>query len=573
MITPLRRFVPVLATVVALVLAAGAGSGYADTVPTDPNDPRTPTTVSADALPTVQIDGVVWQQTTIGNTVYAAGSFSTARPAGSAAGTNEVHRSNLLAFDVVTGALKTDFVADLDAQAKTVTASPDGTRLYVGGDFTTVNGFAHQRVAALDPTTGDPVPGFTAGANGQVSALVASADTVYLGGAFSTVNGHTAVRLGAVAASTGAFLPAFRASAAGGSVQALALAPDASKLVVGGSFTTLDGSGDPGYGLGAVNPATGDLLDFHANHVVRDAGANAAILTLTADATNVYGSGYVYGDGGNLEGTFAAGWDDTDLTWLEDCHGDSYGIYAASTAVYVGSHAHYCSSVHGFPETSPRSYHYATAFSLAATQTVSTTHFGDYANFGGQPAPSPLDWYPDLVPGTYTGKNQAAWSVTGTGPYVVYGGEFTKVNGTKQQGLVRFATTDVAPDLQGPRLTAAAFTPTLTAPSPGTVVVSWPSNWDRDNQNLTYTVYADGVLVKTRTAPSTFWNHPTLTYTHTGVAAGTHTYKVVVKDPSGNTVSSPAVSITTQAPAVRTRSAAPGGSPSPVPTSASTPAG
>ena len=41
--------------------------------------------------------------------------------------------------------------------------------------------------------------------------------------------------------------------------------------------------------------------------------------------------------------------------------------------------------------------------------------------------------------GTYTGQSQAAWSVSGNAKYISYGGEFPTVNGTKQQGLVRFA--------------------------------------------------------------------------------------------------------------------------------------
>src|SRR5688572_19440945 len=53
--------------------------------------------VTADALPTVQINGVVWDQHIIGNTVYVAGDFSQARPAGSAAGVNETARANMLA--------------------------------------------------------------------------------------------------------------------------------------------------------------------------------------------------------------------------------------------------------------------------------------------------------------------------------------------------------------------------------------------------------------------------------------------------------------------------------------------
>ena len=49
--------------------------------------PLTNDMLSADALPTVQIDGVVWSQAVVGNTVYAGGRFNNARPAGAAAGT------------------------------------------------------------------------------------------------------------------------------------------------------------------------------------------------------------------------------------------------------------------------------------------------------------------------------------------------------------------------------------------------------------------------------------------------------------------------------------------------------
>ncbi len=59
--------------------------------------PLTPDMMSADRLPTVQIDGVVWSQAVVGNTVYAGGRFNNARPAGAAAGTNLTARANLLA--------------------------------------------------------------------------------------------------------------------------------------------------------------------------------------------------------------------------------------------------------------------------------------------------------------------------------------------------------------------------------------------------------------------------------------------------------------------------------------------
>ena len=58
------------------VTFAAAPDANADTMPTAPE----PATVSNDALPTVQIDGIVWSQVVIGNTVYVGGSFSNARP-------------------------------------------------------------------------------------------------------------------------------------------------------------------------------------------------------------------------------------------------------------------------------------------------------------------------------------------------------------------------------------------------------------------------------------------------------------------------------------------------------------
>ena len=71
-----------------------------------------PPGVTADALPTVQVNGVVWTQFVVGNTVYAGGQFSTARPSGAAPGKSTVRRSNLLAFDIRSGKLIAAFAPD-----------------------------------------------------------------------------------------------------------------------------------------------------------------------------------------------------------------------------------------------------------------------------------------------------------------------------------------------------------------------------------------------------------------------------------------------------------------------------
>jgi len=535
------------ATIAALCVGS-APTATADSAPADPNDPRTPVTVAIDRLPTAQHNGVAWNQVVVGNTVYVVGKFTAARPAGSAAGQNQTTRNNMLAYDLVTGELKTAFNPNLNAQALAVAASPDGSRIYVGGDFTTVGGTARSRIAALDPATGALISSFNARTDAQVKAIVATSTTVYVGGLFSSVNGVSRGRLAALRASDGGLITSFVPVVAGNStssprVNALALSPAGDKLAVGGNFVTLNGSGNPGYGLGMVNPATGASLAFPANNVVRDAGKDSAILSLASDATNVYGTGYIYGTGGNLEGSFSASWATGAITWVEDCHGDSYGVYPSSTAVYVAGHPHYCLNLGGYPETSPPMR--AVAFGKAATGTLTADTRG-YPSFTGQPSPSLLNFFPQLTTGTVSGQGQAAWAVSGSGSYVVWAGEFTSVNGTAQQGMVRMATSDIAPNLQGPKASGSGFTPTLTSPASGQVRLSWTANYDYDNSTLTYTVLRDNVAtpVATITQASTWWSRPAMTYTDTGLSAGSHSYRVKVADPFGNSQTSPSVSIT-----------------------------
>jgi PKD repeat protein len=530
------------AWLLALSSAVLGMPAFADSAPIDPNDPKTPVTVTADSLPTAQHDGVAWQAITLGNTVYVAGSFSNARPYGAAAGTQLVSRRNLLAFDLTTGVLKTNWAPVLNGQALSITASPDGSRIYVGGDFTTVNGVTRNRIAALDPNTGALISGFSPSAGGSVRAVVASNSTVWFGGLFTNVGSASRNRLAAVNSSTGALL-SWAPNAANGRVNALTLSPEQGRVVVGGAFTTLNGSNKPGYGLGMVDAVTGATLPIQVNDVVRDAGTDSAILSLSSDGTTFYGTGYIYGTGGNLEGAFAANWSDARIKWIEDCHGDSYGAFATNTAVYVAGHPHYCLNLGGFPETSPRTWHRAVSFSKAVTGTLTKDTQG-YPSFTGQPAPSMLNWFPDMDTGTASGQSQGPWAVTGNNSYVVMVGEFLNVNQSPQQGLSRFALKEIAPNKQGPRVSGANFVPSLSSPGSGQVRVQWQANWDRDNSNLTYTVLRDGAPAYAVSQLSTFWQRPTLTFNDSGLTGGTHSYRISVRDPLGNTVTGDSRTIT-----------------------------
>ncbi|MGN6427593.1 MAG: PKD domain-containing protein [Leifsonia sp.] len=515
----------------------------ADTAP----PPGDPATVSADPLPTVQMDGVAWAEQIVGNTVYVGGQFANARPAGAAAGTNLTPRANLLAFDLTTGALNTSFNPAPNAQVKAFAVSPDGSRLYVGGSFTTIGGATRYRLAAFNTATGALITSFVPIINATVNGIVATNSTVYAVGAFGSAGNQSRTYAAAFSATNGAILP-WAPTVAGGTAQHIVMSPDGSKVVIGGNFTSVNGSSNPGYGLAALTPDTATLLPWNVNNLIRNGGSQAAIEALHADASGIYGSGYVFGSGGNLEGSFRADWANGDLVWVEDCHGDTYDITVLQGVEYAVGHPHYCGNIGGFPQTSPDwTFHRALAFTTDVRGTVTNDPYG-YYNFAGNPRPDLLNWFPDVNTGTYTGQSQGPWSNDSAGNYLVLGGEFTRVQGKAQQGLVRFAMPSVAPLKIGPQIQTASYSPNVISLTEGTARISWKTNWDPDNKTLTYDVIrgdATGHPIYTTQVTTPFWQPKSLVFTDTGQTPGsTQDYRIRVTDPNGNTMYSSRVSVT-----------------------------
>ncbi len=539
----------VVATSTALLtLGLSAPAAQADTAPAA----ALPATVSADPLPTWQVSGVVWSQVTVGTTVYATGSFTKARPPGAKAGAStEITVGNLIAYDITTGDRIASFDHTLNAQGLAVAASPDGRRVYVGGDFTTVDGRSRSHLAAFDTRTGALVGSFAPSVNGQVKALAATATTLYAGGAFTGAGESGTARrknLASFSTANGAVSTGFAPSADDGAVWSMVLTPDGSKLVVGGQFSTLGGL--TVNGMGAVDPVTGAGRTWAANAVIMDSG-KGAIDALTTDGTYVYGGGFAFGTGGRFEGSFALDPADGSIRWMVDCQGDTYDVEPVGGVVYTVSHSHNCTMIDQFPDTSPRSrWQHAGAYTAVPTSTNDGPDAYGW-NYKGQPAPTMLHWFPNLGIGQATGQYQAAWSVTSGAGYVALGGEFPTVEGKAQQGLTRYAlrgtkvTDKVGPkyDDTVPVRTAAPPT-TAVSVAPGSVRVSFGAAWDEDNTRLTYALYRDRgtaaeKLVKTLTADSSFYDLPTQAVTDTGVPGGQHTYRVVVTDPYGNALLSP----------------------------------
>jgi hypothetical protein len=533
-----------LAAVVALLISSfGATNAPLAGADTAPPNPSTPKTVSSDLLPTVQVNGVVWDQVIVGNRVYVAGNFTAARPPGAAPGTNETSRSHLLAFDITTGALIGSWAPSANAQARSIAASADGSRIFVAGDFTSVNGVARNRLAAIDAATGAVIGSFNPSPNGRVAELVVSGNTLYLGGVFSVVGGRTRHRVAAVDATSGAV--SSWAPAVDAEVMAITVPPGSGKVVLGGRFTTINGATNRG--MGAVSASTGATLPWPVNQIIVNWGQDASIWSLNNDGATVYGTGYTYlgrnGGSGNFEGVFAAETATGQLKWVNGCRGDTYDAVPVGNVLYHVSHHHDCAMVGGLPQTNPWT------FQRAGANTTYAARINNGGLFNTRPAAEILHWLPELQAGTFTGKTQAAWTVEADSRYVVLGGEFPRVNNVAQAGLARFVIPSMAPNADGPR-SSSTLTPALSGVSSGTVRVQWQTTWDRDNARLTYEVLrgstvANSVLVATRTADTTWWNRPTLTVDDTSAPAGTsQTYRIRVRDPLGNSLTSSASTIT-----------------------------
>ena len=112
---------------------------------------------------------------------------------------------------------------------------------------------------------------------------------------------------------------------------------------------------------------------------------------------------------------------------------------------------------------------------------------------------------------------------------------------------MRFAISSIASNKVGPTATATTLKPTVVSQSSGTARIGWTAAWDEDNSTLTYAVTRDSSTtpIYTTTVNSEFWNTPGLSYVDKNLTPGsTHSYKVRVTDPFGNTVLSTATSVT-----------------------------
>jgi hypothetical protein len=159
-----------------------------------------PKVVSADPVdytPHVK-DGTVLAVAVVGTRVYVGGTFTTVVNAGTS---TKLVRNYLFAFDRGTGKVL-PYAPSLNGVVETIAPAPDGASIIVGGRFTTVQGTAQRSLAMLAPD-GTRVSSFAARTNGYVTKVLVRGNRLVAGGRFSTANGVARANLAVFDASTG----------------------------------------------------------------------------------------------------------------------------------------------------------------------------------------------------------------------------------------------------------------------------------------------------------------------------------------------------------------------------------
>jgi dipeptidyl aminopeptidase/acylaminoacyl peptidase len=296
----------VAAAAAVLVMAQGLASAASD--------------LSQQVDQTYQTNGRVRTLLTVGNTVYLGGEFTSLRPAG-ATGV-PVPRNHLAAVDRGTGQLL-PWNPNASAPVYTLAASPDGTTIYVGGNFTKVGGVKRSRLAALDATTGAVLP-WAPTADLRVWGMAVSPDggTIYAGGEFTMIDGQSRPNLVALD-TTGAVESAFGATT-DARVRVITPSPDGTQLYVGGDFASVNG--DPAqHNLAVLDPITGAPLPWkvHPGYPIHGFAFSGGDVFAAGD-----------GSGGHIGSFDMSG----NRLWTQQTDGGVQAIAVIDGTVYGGGH-------------------------------------------------------------------------------------------------------------------------------------------------------------------------------------------------------------------------------------------
>jgi len=203
--------------------------------------------------------GRVLAMVRLGNTMFIGGRFDRVQ---SPDGKTRIAADNLAAIDLTTGQPVQGFQGGVGMsttakpQVDSLAVSADGTRLFVGGKFDTVDGQPQSFFTALSPQTGAIDTTFQgARFSGAVHAILVGPSRIYVGGAFKKIDGKSHPYLAALM--PGGSLDTQWVSKPDNLVRSLTPSGDWSTIFVGGLFVNVDAQSR--ISVARVSAATGSL--------------------------------------------------------------------------------------------------------------------------------------------------------------------------------------------------------------------------------------------------------------------------------------------------------------------------
>lgn len=420
-----------------------------------------------------------------GGVVYVGGDFTSMTSGGTTLPANHV-----AAFDAAT-LQPTAWRPSINGSVYALAVSADGSRVYVGGLFTTVDGASRTNFAALS-ASGSVLP-WKSNANAAVRAFVVSGTTLYLGGGFRKVQGTARLGLAAIDGTSGTLLSWAPSVTNPGSTSVpvvRGLAGAGGDIVAVGKFSSANGPGEAPQSepnQARFDAASGALRSWADNYAVTTYG----IVTDGSDYFVAAG-----GAGGSILRFSSTG----AQRWRVHTDGDVQAIGLFQGQVIAGGH---------FLVTDGKDLPRLVAVSPSGVVDAS--------------------WRPNP-----NGVDSGTWAITGTSAGKLYvGGGFTAVNGSA--AFAKFAqfsgpaTADAAAPSPPGNLTASAATARR-------VDLGWTASTD-DVGVTAYDIYRDGAATALATvSASTACAGSSCSASDGTVAPSTrYTYVVRARDAAGHT--------------------------------------
>ncbi len=286
----------------------------------------------------------VWATDQVGRYIVAGGDFWNVELQDGTV----IDQKYFTAFNIDTKQIVCQGQLTFDNDVLDVAAGPTDTTVYVAGRFSKITGAdgvprTRIRVGLVDLANCSVDTTFVSiGANGRISEIARTGNRLFVGGDFTAIGGVAVETVAELNATTGTVNPLFNFPTSGeltSRVRGLDVSPDGSRLLLGGRFGTISGSGrnipNP-TAVFDISNAAAPVLTAHQS------SGYVTVADLQDVATSPEGDAFalVYGTNTNSDYVYytPAVESSTSYAWRHYMRDSLFGVAITNNAVYVGGH-------------------------------------------------------------------------------------------------------------------------------------------------------------------------------------------------------------------------------------------